>query len=208
MHRQRGVFLSVHVDNIKMGGKTCDQKLIWERWMTQKDPQEQTYVMDQVCLGCMQRECEPNQDIIGGYKNFFESFISSGTIKDLPFWVTSHEKVTPKCCDMKGHAGKFVEKLSEANIFRLHTCVDDHQFKNENLLETVGHFLLCSHIVLKCLNLARIGRLDTFWSLYGLSRATTKWNKAGDKCLARLSSGINCTGGYRQYCHVGNTASP
>ena len=90
------------------------------------------------------------------------------------------------------------------------SCVDDHQFKNEDLLETVGQYKkkLCSHIVLKCLHLARIGSPDTFWSLHCLSRAITKWNKACDKCLARLSSGINFTSGFRQYCHVGNTASP
>ena len=124
--------------------------------------------------------------------------------------MTSHAEVTPKCCDMERHARKFLEKLSEAVIYRLHTmcrrppvqktktCWKQWDIKKKP----------CSHIVLKCLNLARIGRPDTLWSLHCLSRAITKWNKACDKCLAKLSSGINCTSGYRQYCGVGNTASP
>ena len=39
-------------------------------------------------------------------------------------------------------------------------CLDDHQFKKEEL-ESVGELSeVCSQIVLKCLYLARIGRLD------------------------------------------------
>ena len=56
MHRQQGVFLSRHVDYIKMGEKDMRSKTHMERWMTQIDPQEQTYVLDKVCLGCTQRE--------------------------------------------------------------------------------------------------------------------------------------------------------
>ena len=43
----------------------------------------------------------------------------------------------------------------------------------------------CSHTVLKCLFLARIGRPDIPWSVNKLARAVTKWTKA-----ARLISYI------------------
>ena len=43
-------------------------------------------------------------------------------------------------------------------------------------------------------------------SVNKLARAVTKWTKSCDKRLARLISYIHHTSGYKQYCHVGNTA--
>ena len=65
---------------------------------------------------------------------------------------------------------------------------------------------ICSQIALKCLYLARIGRLDILWSVNKLARSITKWTKACDKRLNRLISYIHHTSEYKQYCHVGNTA--
>ena len=63
-----------------------------------------------------------------------------------------------------------------------------------------------SQMVLKCLYLARIGRPDILWSVNKLARSITKWTKACDKRLNRLSSHIHHTCEYKQYCYVGNTA--
>ena len=52
-----------------------------------------------------------------------------------------------------------------------------------------------------------IGRPHILWSMNCWARAITKWNKACDNILARLISCVQCASGYRQYCHVGNTAS-
>ena len=85
-------------------------------------------------------------------------------------------------------------------------CLDDHQFKKEEL-ESVGELSKeCSQIVLKCLYLERIGRPDILWSVNKFARAVTKWTQACDRCLARFISDIHHTNDYRQYCHVGNTA--
>ena len=85
-------------------------------------------------------------------------------------------------------------------------CLDDHQFKEEEL-GSVGELAkVCSQIVLKCLYLARIGRPDILWSVNKLARAVTKWTRACDKRLARLISYIHHTCDYKQCCHVGNTA--
>ena len=65
---------------------------------------------------------------------------------------------------------------------------------------------VCSHIVLKCLYLARIGRPDILWSVNKLARTMTKWTKTCDKRLSRLISYMHNTFEYKQYCHVGNTA--
>ena len=99
-------------------------------------------------------------------------------------------------------ANKKVEQLR--NVSGL--CLDDHQFKKEEL-ESVGELSkVCSQIVLKCLSLARIGRPDILWSVNKLARSITKWTKACDKRLSRLISCIHYTNDYRQHCHVGNTA--
>ena len=62
-------------------------------------------------------------------------------------------------------------------------------------------------IVLKCLYLARVGRPGILWSVNRLARSVTKWTKACDKRLSRLISYIHHTCEYKQYCHVGNTAT-
>ena len=59
---------------------------------------------------------------------------------------------------------------------------------------------VCSHILLKCLYLARIGRPDNLWSVNKLARSITKWTQACDRRLARFISNIHFTSDYRQYC--------
>ena len=53
-------------------------------------------------------------------------------------------------------------------------CIDDHHFK-EKEMKSVGELShVCSQIVLKCLYLARIGKLDILWSVSKLARSITK----------------------------------
>ena len=54
--------------------------------------------------------------------------------------------------------------------------------------------------------MARIGRPDILWSVNKLARSITKWTRACDKRLNRLTSYIHRTCEYKQYCYVGNTA--
>ena len=66
--------------------------------------------------------------------------------------------------------------------------MDDHQFKEEENGSVGELSTVCSQIVLTCLYLSRIGRLDIFWFVNKLARAVAKWTKACDKRLARLIS--------------------
>ena len=85
-------------------------------------------------------------------------------------------------------------------------CIDDHHFKEEET-KSVGELSnTCSQIDLKCLHLARIGRLDILLSVNKIARSITKWTKACDKRLNRLISNIHHTCECKQHCHVGNTA--
>ena len=114
---------------------------------------------------------------------------------------------------MAGHAKKCVERYCElANkttqqLYKVSTPgIDDHHFKEEEL-KSVGELSkVSSQIVLKCLYLARIGRLDILWLVNKLARSITKWTKACDKRLNRLISYIHHTCEYKQYCYMGNTA--
>ena len=101
----------------------------------------------------------------------------------------------------------WVAKKTTQQLYKVSTpCIDDHRFKEEEL-KSVGQLSkVCSQIVLNCLYLARIGRLDIPWSVNKLARSTTKWTKACDKRLHRLISYIHHTCEYTQYCYVGNIA--
>ena len=79
-------------------------------------------------------------------------------------------------------------------------CIDDHHFKEVKSVEN------CQKYVLKCFQLARVGRPGILWSVNKLARSIAKWTKACDKRLNRLISYIHHTCEYRQYCYVGNTA--
>ena len=115
--------------------------------------------------------------------------------------------------DMEGHAKKCVARYCELahkttqQVYKVATpCIDDHQFKEEEMGSVGELFKICSQIVLTCLYLARIGRPDILWSVNKLGRAVTKWTEACDKRLARLISYIHHTCEFRQYCCVGSTA--
>ena len=74
-------------------------------------------------------------------------------------------------------------------------------------MESVGELsTVCSHIVLKCLYLDRVGGPDILWSVNKHARAVTKWTKACGERSARLISYIHHTCEFRHYCYVGYTA--
>ena len=138
----------------------------------------------------------------------FESRISAGATEKLP--CLEYLNISSWSYDMEGHAKKCAERYCElANkttqqLYKISTpCVNDNQFKEEEL-KSVGELSkVCSQIVLIWLYLARIGRPGI---LNKLARSITKWTKACDKRLSRLISYIHHTCECKQHCHVGNTA--
>ena len=140
----------------------------------------------------------------------FESRISAVWIEKLPY---SHNfRISSWSYDMAGHAKKCLERYCELahkttqQHYKVSTpCIDDHHFKEEETKSIGEMSQVCSQTVLKCLYLARIGRVDILWSVNKLARSITKWTKACDKCLNRLISYIHHICEQKQYCHVGNT---
>ena len=97
----------------------------------------------------------------------FESRISAGATEKLPGWDKRRAKTSAWSYDMKGHARKCVERYcelankKEEQPYKVsRPCSDDHQVKKEELEKDGELSEVCSHIVLKSLFLARIGRPD------------------------------------------------
>ena len=212
VHREKGLFLSVYVDDIKLAGKKQNIDLMWKLLNKEVDLGEPTSFLDHVHLGCTQRHCEISKDIADNYRAMFESRISAGGTEKFP--CSGNLRISSWSFDMEGHAKKCVERYCElANrttqqLYKVSTpCIDDHHFKEEEM-KSVGELSqVCSQNCSKnAYTLARIGRPDILWSVNKLARSITKWTKACDKRLNRLISYIHHTCEYRQYCHVGNTA--
>ena len=156
VHREKGLFLSVYVDDIKLAGKKHNIDPMWKVLNKEVDLGEPTSFLDHENLGCTQRQCEISKDIVDNYRTMFESRISAGGLEKLPF--PQNIRISSWSYDMAGHAKKCVERYCElANkttqqLYIVSTpCIDDHHFKEEET-KSVGELSnACSQIVLKCL---------------------------------------------------------
>ena len=138
VHRQKGLFLSVYVDDKKLAGKKQNIDPMWKVLNKEVDLGEPTFFLDHVYLGCTQRQCEINEDIVDNYRAMFESIISAGATEKLP--CSENLCMSSRSYDMEGHAKKWVERYCElANkttqqLYKVSTpCIDDHHFTQEEL---------------------------------------------------------------------------
>ena len=76
VHREKGLFFSVYVDDIKLAGKKHSMDPMWKVLNKEVDLGEPTSFLDHVYLGCTQRHCEVSKDIVDNYRTMFESRIS------------------------------------------------------------------------------------------------------------------------------------
>ena len=163
VHREKGLFLSVYVDDIKLAGKKQNTNPMWKVLNKEVELGEPTSFLDHVYFGCIQRQCEISKDIVDNYRFIFESRISEGATEKLP--CSENLRISSWSYDMEGHAKKCVERYCElANrttqqLYKVSTpCIDDHHFKEEEL-KSVGELSkVCSQIVRKMLI------LGTYWT--------------------------------------------
>ena len=110
----------------------------------------------------------------------------------------------------KEMCGAIVWVIKQDDSTTLQSIYSMHRWsplKRKEELIPVGELSkVCSAIVLKCSNLARIERPDILWSVNKLARSITIWTRACAKRLNRLISYIHHTWGFQQYCYMGNTA--
>ena len=153
--REKGLFLSVYVDDIKLAGKKQNIDPMWKVLIKEVVLGEPTSFLDHENLGCTQRQCEISKDIVDKHRAMFESRISAGGTEKLPY--SENFRISSWSYDMEGHAKKCVERYCElANrttqqLYKVSTpCIDDHHFKEEKF-KSVGELSqVCSQIVLKC----------------------------------------------------------
>ena len=212
VHREKGLFLSVYVDDIKLDGKKQNIDPMWKLLNKDVDVGEPTSFLDHVYLGCTQRQCEISKDIVDNLQNHVWITNFRGGTAQLP--CSENIRISSWSYDVEGRAKKCVwtilwvgkqdDSTTLQSIYSMQSMTN--HFKEEEL-KSVGELSkICSQIVLKCWNLAQIGRPDILWSVNKLARSITKWTKACDKRLSRLISYINHSCEYKQYCYVGNTA--
>ena len=111
VHREKGLFLSVYVDDIKLAGKKHNIDPMWKVLNKEVDLGEPTSFLDHENLGCTQRQCEVSQNIVDNYRTMFESRISAGGTQKLPF--SQNIRISSWSYDMVGHAKKCVERYCE-----------------------------------------------------------------------------------------------
>ena len=64
VHRQKGLFLSVYVDDIKLAGKKQNIDPMWKVLNKEVNLGEPTSFLDDVYLGCTQGQCEISKDSV------------------------------------------------------------------------------------------------------------------------------------------------
>ena len=187
VHREKGLFLSVYVDDIKLAGKKHNIDPMWKLLNKEVDLGEPTSFLDHVYLGCTQPSMRSKQRYCGQIQSHVRIANFRGVIGKITI-PSKSSSFSSWSYDMEGHAKKCVERYCElANkttqqLYKVSTpCIDDHHFKGEEM-KTVGELSqVCSQIVLKCLYLARIWRPDILWSVNKLARSIMKWTKACHK---------------------------
>ena len=134
---KKGLFLCVHVDDIKLAGKKQNIDPMWKVLNKEVDLREPTSFLDHVYLGCTQRQCEISKDVVDNYRTMFESIISAGRAEKLPF--PQNLRISSWSYDMVGHAKKCVERYCELTnkttqqLYKVSTpCIDENNSKKKN----------------------------------------------------------------------------
>ena len=113
---------------------------MWKVLLKQVDFGEPTAFLDHEKLGCSQRECETNNDIVDNFRSMFESRISAGAHEKLPSSGRLDADISTLSCDMEGNVKKCVERYCELSNKTTHQLLkvpapflNDHQFEEEEV---------------------------------------------------------------------------
>ena len=144
VHREKGLFWSVYVDDIKLAGKKQNLNPMWKVLNKEVDLGEPTSFLDHVYLGCTQRHCEISKDIVDNYRTIFESRISAAGVEKLPY--PQNLRISSWSYDMEGHAKKCVERyceLANSTKYQLHALMTIiSKKKNWNPCENCQKYVL------------------------------------------------------------------
>ena len=171
VYREKGLFFSVYVDDIKLAGKKQNLDPMWNLLNKDVDLGEPTFFLDHENLGCTQRECEISKGIVDNYRAMFESWISPGGTQKLPYsefsylfvvlWHGSHAK---KCVERY-----WVSKQDDSTTLQsLHASMTTTSKKKKwNLLEN------CHFVLSNCSKMLKLGtNWKTWYSLFSEQNCT------------------------------------
>ena len=108
--REKGLLLSVYVDEIKLAGKKQNIDPMWKVLMKYIDVVK-TDIIPWLCLfGSHSTKCQTSKDIVDNYRNMFESKISAGATEKIPYSQKLGANISSWSYDVEGHAKKCVER--------------------------------------------------------------------------------------------------
>ena len=82
VHREKGLFLSVYVVDIKLAGKKHNIDPMWKVLNKEVDLGEPSSFLDHVFLGCTQRQCETSKDIVDNCRPCLSHEFPRGELKN------------------------------------------------------------------------------------------------------------------------------
>ena len=83
VNREKGIFLSVYVDDMKLARKKQNIDHMWKVLMRHVDLGEPTSFLDHDYLGCSQRDCATNHNVVDNSRSMYESRISAGATENF-----------------------------------------------------------------------------------------------------------------------------
>ena len=139
---------------LKLAGKKQNIDPIWKIFVKDADRREPTSFFDHVYFGCTQRECQTSKDIVDTYKclnpeSLLVLWKSNQKIKlqvNLRQTLSLHGPMTWKVMRRnvwKDIANWRIKQLNKYIVAK--PCLDDHQFKEEDMVSVGELSTVCSH---------------------------------------------------------------
>ena len=161
VNRARGLFLSVYVDDVKLAGKTENIIPTWKFLMKNVDLEEPTSFLEPVFWDALKESVKSVMKLRQTTKIFSNpGFLLEPRTNYL--WeiqgnlMQKHYLLVPVTWKvMQSNVWKYFANLrikTTRQLYKVATpCIDDHQFKEEEMGSVRGLWKVCSQIVLKCL---------------------------------------------------------
>ena len=104
VHHEKGLFLSVYVDDIKLAGKKQNLDPMRKVLNKEVDLGEPPALLGHVTWDAFIDNAKLSKDIVDNFRTMFESRISAGGVEKLP--SSQNLRVSSWSYDMAGHARK------------------------------------------------------------------------------------------------------
>ena len=108
--REKGLFLSVYVDDIELAGKKQNLDPMLNIFMKEVDLGDPTSILDHVYFGSTHRECKTSKDIADNYRDLFKSRMSAGAKEKLLYSEKNRRQTS--------HLGPMVWKIVRKNAWK------------------------------------------------------------------------------------------